>query len=58
VLWEVTLQGVETVVHTFEGHIYPDSGDGDLIEGDLVADKAGNLYGFAQYGGGPNAGTV
>lgn len=58
VLWKVTLQGVETVLHTFDGHIDPDSGDGDSIESGLIADKEGNLYGFAQYGGGGNFGTV
>ena len=58
VLWKVSLQGVETVLHTFDGHIDPNSGDGDSIESALVADKAGNLYGFAQSGGANNDGTV
>ena len=42
----------ETVLHSFQGK------DGANPWGDLVLDRAGNLYGTAQSGGGHNSGLV
>ena len=38
----------ETVLHRFRG---PDSGDGGAPTGNLILDKAGNIYGTATFGG-------
>jgi uncharacterized repeat protein (TIGR03803 family) len=43
-VFEITPQGVETVLHTFQGS------DGRVPDG-LIMDKAGNLYGTAASGG-------
>lgn len=45
--------GEETVLHNFTG-----GADGENPQGQLVMDKAGNLYGTTYSGGGANAGTV
>ncbi len=46
----------ETVLYNFTGN--GSNGDGANPLGDLVFDKAGNLYGVTQSGGPSNAGTV
>jgi uncharacterized repeat protein (TIGR03803 family) len=51
-VFEMTPQGVETVLHTFEGS------DGQLPNGSLRQDTKGNLYGVAFEGGTNNGGTL
>jgi hypothetical protein len=45
----------ETVLHVFLGHTY---GDGSSLQGGLVMDSAGNLYGSTGYGGTGNCEVV
>ena len=52
--WELTPSGAgwsETIQHQFP----QDSGEGSDIQGGLIQDSSGNLYGFANFGG-PNGG--
>ena len=53
VAFEVTPQGVETLLHTFTG-----SQDGGVPTGGLIRDAQGNLYGTAAEGGQFSQGTV
>lgn len=51
-VFEMTPQGVETVLHTFQGS------DGQLPNGSLRQDTKGNLYGVTLNGGTNNGGTL
>ena len=53
VLFQMTLDGTETVLHKFEG-----KKDGMYPVGGLVKDDAGNIYGTTLYGGTQNLGIV
>jgi uncharacterized repeat protein (TIGR03803 family) len=53
VVYEISLQGVETILHTFNG-----GADGGNPECELVRDDAGNFYGTTKAGGSGNAGVV
>jgi len=53
VVFEVTPEGVETVLHTFLG-----GSDGARPKGSLIADAEGNLYGTTSSGKGLSGGTV
>jgi uncharacterized repeat protein (TIGR03803 family) len=53
VLFQMTLDGTETVLHKFEG-----KKDGMYPVGGLVKDDAGNIYGTTSYGGAQNLGIV
>lgn len=53
VVFKVDPAGVETVLHSFTG-----GADGSVLYGDLVQDKAGNLYGTTSNGGASGVGTV
>lgn len=53
VVFKVTPQGNESVLHTFEGH-----SDGGHPKGSLIADSHGNLYGTTSSGDGLSGGTV
>jgi uncharacterized repeat protein (TIGR03803 family) len=53
VLFHMTLDGTETVLHKFEG-----GKDGMYPEGGLIKDDAGNIYGTTVRGGKANLGTV
>jgi len=46
----------ETVLHTFTG--YGASADGAYPDGNVIFDKAGNLYGTTYWGGRKNEGTI
>jgi len=52
VVYEVSANGTETVLHNFSGS------DGAYPVGGLVIDRAGNLYGTTAYGGTSNDGVV
>jgi uncharacterized repeat protein (TIGR03803 family) len=52
-VFKLDATGKETVLHSFNG-----KGGTTPFYGDLVLDKAGNLYGTTQNGGALNAGTV
>jgi uncharacterized repeat protein (TIGR03803 family) len=52
-IFKVALNGIETVVYSFKG-----GSDGAGPQGDLIADKAGNLYGTTGLGGASSDGTV
>lgn len=51
-VYKLDPQGKLTILHSFN------SGDGKGPQGDLLMDKAGNLYGITSYGGPNNGGTV
>ena len=53
VVFELTPEGQETVLHSFGG-----VGDGDGPTGKLTQDSAGNLFGTTQYGGTNEAGII
>ena len=53
VVFKLDASGVETVLHNFTG-----GADGEDPQGQLVMDKAGNLYGTTYSGGVSSAGTV
>jgi uncharacterized repeat protein (TIGR03803 family) len=53
VVFKVTPQGNESVLHTFLG-----GGDGGHPKGSLIADSSGNLYGTTSSGEGLSGGTV
>jgi len=46
-VWEVTQQGVEAVLHSFQGG----GSDGSYPSGGVLLDSKGNLYGTTMYGG-------
>ncbi|HEY3778539.1 MAG TPA: choice-of-anchor tandem repeat GloVer-containing protein [Rhizomicrobium sp.] len=56
-VFHLSSRGKETVLHAFAS-----GSDGDSPEAGLIADKAGNMYGTTNYGGGgcagPGCGTV
>jgi len=54
ILYKINHTGKFTVMHSFGAQ----PGDGELPEGGLVRDKAGNLYGTTMSGGALGAGTV
>jgi len=55
VVFELSLQGQETVLHNFAGG----SSDGaSPVLGSLLTDKAGNLYGTTEFGGTSGQGVV
>jgi uncharacterized repeat protein (TIGR03803 family) len=54
-VFEISSQGVETIIHSFGGSPPPD-GRGPYAG--LLRDKDGNLYGTTSYGGIHNLGTV
>jgi hypothetical protein len=55
VLWEITKSGTYIDLHDFGGQIKSSTGtacqDGSIIDGGVVFDSAGNLYGTANEGG-------
>jgi uncharacterized repeat protein (TIGR03803 family) len=51
VVFDLSSDGAETVLHTFAG-----GSDGDGPESALIADKSGNLYGTTKQGGGACSG--
>lgn len=53
VVFEISAEGNETVLHAFKG-----SKDGSTPQGLLIEDAAGNLYGTTSAGGAHSAGTV
>jgi uncharacterized repeat protein (TIGR03803 family) len=53
VVFKVTADGTESVLHTFTG-----GSDGARPKGSLIADSSGNLYGTTSSGGGLRGGTV
>jgi uncharacterized repeat protein (TIGR03803 family) len=53
-IFKVDASGTETVLHSFAGG----ATDGALPVGDLILDKAGNLYGAVQTGGVSDLGVV
>jgi uncharacterized repeat protein (TIGR03803 family) len=52
-VFKITPDGVETVLHSFQG-----SPDGKYLYGVLIQGNDGNLYGTTEQGGTANAGTV
>jgi uncharacterized repeat protein (TIGR03803 family) len=53
-VFELSPTGVETILYTFGSQ----AGDGNTPLGELVFEKAGNLYGVTAYGGAYGFGTV
>jgi uncharacterized repeat protein (TIGR03803 family) len=51
-IFEITPQGVETVLHSFSGS------DGSTPYNGLIIDQVGNLYGTTGFGGAFDQGTV
>jgi uncharacterized repeat protein (TIGR03803 family) len=49
-VYELTSDGIESVLHSFAGH----PTDGTIPRGDLIRDSAGNLYGTTGGGGASN----
>jgi len=53
VVFKLTPEGAETVLHSFQG-----GSDGAAPAASLLADSKGNLYGTTELGGPANAGTI
>lgn len=51
-VFKLSPDGTETVLYSFRSH------DGEIPEGKLIMDAAGNLYGTTVYGGAQGVGTV
>jgi uncharacterized repeat protein (TIGR03803 family) len=57
-VFQITDQGVETVLHSFTGMVNFSGPDGVTPQSTLIYGGDGNLYGTTEYGGSNGAGTV